>query len=247
MTCPILGGEVVTIPEEVRPTSDGQAIIPGPCTPITPCPPITEIVCVDVDKVFDSCSDAECQEFCIVLSHMGLTPESPLPVQPLTIVSCAVVNVFIENLQTSAVPGQPLLQRITGDVCPQVAVTFTDATGRTYVATTFERIDTCFHKDTLLYMPDPATMFPKIEVVTATCLGARVQPMPEQDFPNICMTVGIRVIIKSEGRVQLMVGAFGYCPVPPTCRELGTLCEGFIAAPFPTVFPPEIFEVDHLG
>ncbi|HEY3314241.1 MAG TPA: hypothetical protein VGL40_03020 [Bacillota bacterium] len=40
-----------------------------------------------------------------------------------------------------------------------------------------------------------------------------------------------------------MVGAFGYCPVPPTCRELGTLCEGFIVAPFPTVFPPEIFEV----
>ncbi|HEY3314607.1 MAG TPA: hypothetical protein VGL40_04910 [Bacillota bacterium] len=222
--------------------SGEQAIIPGPCTPATPCPPITEIVCVDVDKVFDSCSNVECAEFCVPFDTVGvtITPVTPVPVPPFTFVSCTAGPATVGPITTAAVPGQPLLQRVIGTICGPASVTFTDAAAQTFTIS-LPATQLCFNQDVLLFMPNPSTMFGKIEVVTFACLGARV--ITTTTPFSVCVTIGLRAIVKSEGQVQLMLGAFGYCPVPPTCRELGSLCEGFIAAPFPTVFPPEIFEV----
>lgn len=221
------------------PIAGGQPIVPGPCTP-TPCPPITEIVCVDVNKVFDSCSNAECTEFCVPLTSTTITPAVPAPVPPFTFVSCTAGPATVGPITIVAVPGQPLLQRVIAQICGPASVTFTDSLGNTFTAT-IAAANLCFNKDVLLFMPNPSMMFGKIEVVTFACLGARFATI--NNIPNVCVTIGLRAIVKSEGQVQLMVGAFGYCPVPPTCRELGTICEGFIAAPFPSVFPPEIFQV----
>jgi len=225
-----------------KPIGGGQSIVPGPCTPTSPCPPITEIVCVDVNKVFDSCSNVECTEFCVPFTTQGvvLTPATPPPVPPFTFVSCTAGPATVGPITTAAVPGQPTLQRIIGQICGPATVTFTDSTGATYTIS-IPSNQLCFSKDVLLYMPNPAMMFGKIEVVTFSCLGARFTTT--DTVPTVCVTIGLRAIVKSEGQVQLLIGAFGYCPVPPTCQELGTICEGFIAAPFPTVYPLEIFQV----
>lgn len=222
------------------PISGGQPIVPGPCTP-TPCPPITEIVCVDVNKVFDSCADVECNEFCVAFTATGvvITPAVPPPTAPFTLVSCTAGTPTVSAVTTVPVPLQPQLQRVIGTVCGPVTVVFTDSLGTTYTMTIPSSL-ICFTKDVLLYMPNPATMFGKIEVVTFECLGVRFESTAVLN--TACVTIGLRAIVKSEGEVQLLVGAFGYCPVPPPCAELGTICARFTNEPFPTVFPPEIFE-----
>ncbi len=210
--------------------------------PPPPPPPPWEIVCVDVKKVFDSCSNVECEEFCVLFTALGvvITPAAPPPTPPFTFVSCTAGPAVVGPISESPVPGEPLLQRITATICGPASVVFTDSLGVTYTITipnlTYQYI--CFDKDVLLYMPNPSMMFGKIEVVTFECLGARFTTT--DTVPTVCVTIGLRAIVKSEGRVQLRIPSFGYCPVPPTCRELGTLCEGFEAAPFPTVYPPQL-------
>jgi len=228
--------------DAIRPLAGGQAIVPGPCTPTAPCPPPSEIVCIDVTKVFDSCSNVECTEFCVPFNGTGVVikPSGPKPVPPFTFVSCTAGPATVGPITTVPVTGQPLLQRVLGTICGPATVTFTDSTGATYTIS-IPSSQLCFNKDVLLYMPNPTTMFGKIEVVTFSCLGARFRTT--DTVPTVCVTIGLRAIVKSEGYVQLLVPAYGYCPVPPTCRELGTVCENFETAPFPTVYPPEIFQV----
>ncbi len=225
-----------------KPIRGGNGVVPGPCTETAPCPPITEIVCVDVKKVFDSCSNVQCEEFCVEFTAPGvvITPAAPAPTPPFTFVSCTAGPASVGPISESAVPGEPLLQRITATICGPASVVFTDSLGVTYTISIPETY-ICFDKDVLLYMPNPSMMFGRIEVVTFTCLGARFTTT--DTVPTVCVTIGLRAIVKSEGRVQLLIGAYGYCPVPPACRELGTLCESFEAAPFPTVYPPQIFDV----
>ena len=216
--------------------------------PPPPPPPPWEIVCVDVKKVFDSCSNVDCEEFCVqfypTVAGVTITPAPPAggPTPPFTLVSCTAGTADVGPITESAVPGEPLLQRITATICGSATVVFTDSATPpvTYTVTisnlTYQHI--CFDKDVLLYMPNPSMMFGKIEVVTFECLTARFQAV--DTVFSVCVTIGLRAIVKSEGRVQLRIPSFGYCPVPPTCRELGTLCEGFEAAPFPTVYPPQL-------
>ncbi|HEY3314678.1 MAG TPA: hypothetical protein VGL40_05270 [Bacillota bacterium] len=216
--------------------------IPGPVPPGHHPPHFTEIVCIDVKKVFDSCSNVECESFCFELDEdcAEIYPASPEPVPPFIVVSCTAGTATVGPITILPVPGEPLLRRVIASICGPVTVTFTDATGMTFTIN-IPQDCICFQKDVLLFMPNPAVMFGHIEVVSFTCLGAKF--IKENEDFEICVTIGLRAIVKSEGWVQLLVGSFGYCPVPPTCRELGTLCEGFIAAPFPTIFPPQIFEV----
>ncbi|MHB8928484.1 MAG: hypothetical protein ACYC9Q_12695 [Bacillota bacterium] len=228
------------MPEPLLPFD--QPIIPGPIPPGHHPPHITEIVCIDVKKVFDSCSNVECEKFCFELDEdcVEIHPTYPEPVPPFIVLSCTAGPATVGPLTILPVPGEPLLQRVIANICGPASVTFNDATGTTFTIAISQKC-LCFQKDVLLYMPKPETMFGRIEVLSFACLRARF--ITEGDGFEICVTIGLRAIVKSEGRVQLLVGSFGYCPVPPTCRELGTVCEGFVAAPFPTVFPPQIFEV----
>lgn len=226
--------------ELMQSVSGSQQITAGPITAGNVIPPPVEIVCIQVEKIFDSCSNVECAEYCVNFTATGvvITPTLPTPVPPFTFVSCTAGPGAVSGPITELpVPGQPLLQRVIADICGPASVVFTDSLSNTFTIS-IPSSYLCFHKDVLLYMPDPDAMFGKIEVVTFTCLGARF--ITTGVVPQVCVTIGLRAIVKSAAWVQLLIPAYGYCPVPPTCRELGTLCEGFEAEPFPTVYPPQI-------
>ncbi|MGO5067117.1 hypothetical protein FDF31_05195 [Clostridium sporogenes] len=60
----------------------------------------------------------------------------------------------------------------------------------------------------------------------------------------LCITLGLFIIIKCEIVVQLMVPAYGYCPVPEECKCPGDPCKEFMERELPTLYPPQ--EMDNL-
>ncbi len=60
----------------------------------------------------------------------------------------------------------------------------------------------------------------------------------------LCITLGLFIIIKCEIVVQLMVPAYGYCPVPEECKCTDDPCKEFMKRELPTLYPPQ--EMDNL-
>ncbi|HCL4439454.1 TPA: hypothetical protein N2D87_003295 [Clostridium botulinum] len=60
----------------------------------------------------------------------------------------------------------------------------------------------------------------------------------------LCITLGLFIIVKCEIVVQLMVPAYGYCPVPEECKCSHDPCKEFMERELPTLYPPQ--EMDNL-
>ncbi|EKO1914451.1 TPA: exosporium protein CsxA [Clostridium botulinum] len=60
----------------------------------------------------------------------------------------------------------------------------------------------------------------------------------------LCITLGLFIIIKCEIVVQLMVPAYGYCPVPEECKCSHDPCKEFMERELPALYPPQ--EMDNL-
>ncbi|WP_286010095.1 hypothetical protein [Clostridium sp. Marseille-Q2269] len=58
----------------------------------------------------------------------------------------------------------------------------------------------------------------------------------------LCVTLGLFIIIKCEIVVQLMVPAYGYCPVPDECDCSEDPCKDFMERELPTLYPPQIMD-----
>jgi hypothetical protein len=58
---------------------------------------------------------------------------------------------------------------------------------------------------------------------------------------SLILAIGVFVVIKVVGRVQLMVVAAGFCPAPRECEEISPedICADFMTQPLPPFFPPQ--------
>lgn len=201
------------------PTSPG-AITDQRCVP----QPI-EIVCVYVQKIYDACSQRECEEFVFNVER---------PVS--RIVSCHIVPGSVRALNTciTQFDGGPLA-RVDVTIGADVSVTYiaTDGTEVTIVRLV------SFSKAVLLYAPDVDNF--DYEILTEAvfeCLSSRITT-----DGDLAVFIGAFIIVKTSLQVQLLIPSYGFCPIPVECEELPdqpNVCIEFETRPFPEFYPPQL-------
>lgn len=204
---------------------------PGSCPP-----PPRELVCIVVDKIYDACSQRECEEFTF-----------PSLALPSSLVGSLVSQCRIEpgsesycDWSIEPINGGPL-GKVKVTVCANVNISLSDSANAANTATCTETV--CFEKEVILYAPDPIHMEVLVESIFES-LACSATPIPDGGpIYAVTATVGAFIVVKVSLRVQLLVPAYGFCPTPPECEELGDLCLQFMERPFPPFFPPQLSDL----
>ena len=184
--------------------------------------------CIIVDKVFASCQQRECfpeLEYDLEGCLFGRIRFRPGFIVPNTLI-------------VTDIPGRPNFRRVRFTI--RVPFQVLDDAGN--VVQEFFLPD--IFKDVILYIPDARDEFDfRIVVETQSVL---LSP-PIVTGGDLNITVGVFVIVKVVGTVQLLIPAFGYCPEPPLCEEFSPddICEMFDYADFPDFFPPQLGDLPY--
>lgn len=197
-----------------------------------------EVDCLRVDKVFDSCSARQCENFDFNPAVADKCQGESGTVEFNNI--AAIVNCV--GLDGATVSGT--ITPRTGSPIADVRafiVGFVRITVRTTGGALVELIRrVSFEIRVLLYAPRPRNMFVCGEALIR-CLGCVLVPATSR----IRCSVGAFIIVKTCGTVELQIPTFGYCPIPPECTVLSeaNACEVFLNAnltqfPSPTDFFP---------
>ena len=197
-----------------------KEVLPGPIDPGKVPPPI-EAVCVQVEKIYDACSQKRCAE--VELDALCNVPSR--------VISCTTSD-FDFTCNLTQIQDDPPLVRVNVSYSYTITVIYNDESGAERTITR----DVEHEKSVILFGTDE--MFCKVEAVLE-CLGCDILS------PNkIFCEVGEYIVIKSALEVQLLIPSYGFCPPPPECEELPTRCEAFLEAPPPPLFPPQAWELD---
>lgn len=194
----------------------------------------SEVVCIWVTKIFDACSQKECEEF--------LFEDLDFPEGDTTsyLVECCIRpgSEKYTSWPIEPIDGGPL-GRVRVRVCATLQIIIRAANNPSNYTTNDEEI--CFAKEVILYAPAWNNMEVLVESIfeSLACSIREDEDLSEETFPLVVATVGAFIVVKTALWVQLLVPAFGFCPVPPECAELGSLCEQFLERPFPPLFPAQ--------
>jgi hypothetical protein len=185
-----------------------------------------ELDCVIVDKVFASCQQREC--FPNIEVNIDNHTFGSIRFRPGFIVPGTLIVTDIQN--------QPNFRRVRFTV--RIPFQVLDENGNVIAEGFLPDI----HKDIILFIPDARDEFEfRIVVETSSVLLAP----PVITGNTVSFTVGVFLITKVVGTVQLLIPAFGYCPEPPFCSEFSPtdICETFDYAEFPEFFPPQMNDI----
>jgi len=215
---------------------DKTKIWPGKLSGI--CQEPTEIACIWVKKIYDACSQKECEEF--IFEDLNF----PKGAEDFTI-ECSIqpCSETFYDWTIEPIDEGPLgIVRVR--VCAILQITIRDAEDSSNYTVNCEEI--CFLKEVILYAPDPIHMQVLVESIfeALTCEFVEENNATEVNCPVVIATVGAFIVVKTALKVQLLVPAFGFCPTPPECEELGDVCEQFLERPFPPFFPPQLNDLD---
>lgn len=162
-------------------------VSPGTCGP-EGCPPPTQIDCIVVDKVYDSCVQT-------------LTITQTIPDGACVVAGCTF------DLATSSCS--------VGTVTPSTTTDYSDITfviGAEYQITCVSGAiltEEAYTTQTVtLYNPDGTT--PSCTILSGTCMCVN---LPNGD---ISCTLTLCVLFQTTATVQLMIPTYGFC-VPPLC------------------------------
>lgn len=182
--------------------------------------------CVIVDKVFASCQQRECfPDLEYDLDDLDCEEFARIKFRPGFIVP--------NTLVVTDIVGRPNFRRVRFTI--RIPFIVYDERGREEGEFFLPDI----FKDVILYIPDARDEFDfRIVVETQSVL---LSP-PDLNEGELNITVGVFIIVKVVGTVQLMIPAFGYCPEPPACEEFSPddICEIFDTTDFPEFFPPQL-------
>ncbi len=197
---------------------------PGPITG-NPLNGLCERVCIQTNKVFDSCRK-QISETGLTFTLTNITP--PDLVEPFTFVSAQTNgDAYFSNLVIDRFPDRPNFARVTGTVNVPIIVNFTDANGKEGSGTTV----LSFNQDVILFVPQPSVVpftidvFAGLSIADATYLGNNTFSA------DACIQIILKVIVNT----NILVPSYGYCPIPP-CQDFSTndVCPGFFDLP---IFP----------
>jgi len=200
--------------EDMKPSFAPKEVVPGPCPP-TGCPPPTEIVCIQVEKVYDFCFQNEDREACFTL------PVTCVPPAPAgSTATCTITSVTCTPGTPVPVPGQPGFVTVGIVFVVAVSITVLNPDGTTRC--TFTQNFT-FVKTVVLYAPAGTTI--QCEVPDFSCGPCAVADT------QVCCTLHLCILVQSKALVKLLVPAYGFC-VPAQCVVAPKI-------PCPPGYPPQ--------
>jgi len=185
--------------------------------------------CIIVDKVYDSCYQRECEPEVVLTLPAG---------GPFTLLYVRFGAGFIVDgtLSITPIATKPKFARVRF----QFRVPFT-AVLRDDCACPPVNIEilgsVTFSKDICMYIPCTPDEF-SFKIVIET----RSQVLRAEIVQGtLVLAIGIFVIVKVVGKVQLLVKSTGFCPNPRECEEIAPedICEEFLTRPLPPFFPPQ--------
>ncbi len=219
-------------------------------------PDPSELVCIDVPKVFDQCLFKRCLTFAEG-DDTNITDEelrsNPLK-NPENFLGCRDFKIKLLSVNKIPIKNSPGYKKVVISFRISFCADFID-TNNTMQSELFE-----INRTELIpkfYLPDPISQksisflpinntnstvdsqIVKLEIV-AECLEG-VLTKDENNCDVLDISLGFHLIVKAELMVQLLVPTFNYCPIPNSCEEepFEEPCERFDKAPVPKFYPDQ--------
>lgn len=201
---------------------------------------LNEKVCIQVQRVYDSClMQEQLDDQRVTLLSYGLVPgceqngeiQNTQPVMPISFESCrsTATDGTIRNLSVERLCDRPCFARVRGQIEVPIDILFTDAACREYIGRGLVTVD----RDVLLSIPDESIVPYTVEaMVSAICVSGTYVGNNVFEL-TVCVTVVLKVLAK----VEILVPSYGFCEVPP-CEEFAdSVCDEFFSLP---LFPQAI-------
>ncbi|MBX4268874.1 hypothetical protein [Clostridium estertheticum] len=218
-------------------------------------PDPAELVCVEIPKVFDQCLIKRCLVY-------GCGPDSvdtdaelrsdPLD-NPRVFTGCRDFNLKLISVEKIPLKKNPSYKKVIVCFVISFYAEFINCDGETkcefYEINRTEVIPKLYCPDSIAQISattvstgkssDLDSDIIKLELV-AECLDG-IFCKDDCDESVLDVTIGFHLIVKCELIVQLLIPAYGYCPVPCQCEEEceENPCEKFERAPVPKFFPDQ--------
>jgi len=222
-------------------------------------PDPSELVCIEVPKVFDQCLIKRCLVY-------GAGPDTtttdcelrsdPL-INPRRYISSRDFKVTLISVDKIPLRGKPNFKKIVlhymisfyadyidchgVNKCELYEINRTDVIGKFYCPDSIAQISANHVGDHLPH--DADTNIIKLEMVAEALDGELLQDCDCNDVLDI--TLGYFLVVKCELIVQLLIPAYDYCPVPKEpCEEEPdeNPCERFTNSPVPKFYPNQNLE-----
>lgn len=199
------------------------------------CIPDFKTACILVDKVYFQCQQRECIEnFKVKLPHDCTSKFEFLDVifNPGEIIKGTLTITDLLN--------RPNFRRARF----KVKVSFTVRIRNTSTGAV-ENITAHLppiQKDIVLYIPEARDEF-TFKVLVET-LSKSLTEQPLFDDGSLIFTIGVFIITKVVGKVQLLIPEYGFCPPPDECEDFqpDEVCNEFELEDFPDFFPLQLGE-----
>lgn len=195
---------------------------------------VKESVCIMAKKVFAHCQ----QRICFPMVNIPVPAESGKVVLERIIFENG--SIVTGTLVVTDLPDRPNFSRVQFALTIPFKAVLRLANGENI---TVNSVLPEILKDIVMYRPHT-----RDEFVFETVVETRSETLstPNITADSITIAVGVFVVIKVIGEVQLLIPAFGYCPEPPECEEYEEpeeedICQIFLdfnQTPFPEDFFP---------
>ena len=217
-------------------------------------PDPSELVCVEVPKVFDQCLIKRCLVY--ACGPDTVDTDSDLRSDPLNdpriFTGCRDFHLKLISVEKIPLKKNPSYKKII--VCFKISfyADYINFDGETncefYEINRTEVISKLYCPDSIAQISasfmsgeseDIDSGIVKLELVAECLDGVFCKDDCGESFLDI--TLGFHLIVKCELVVQLLIPAYGYCPVPCECDEEPEVdpCEKFERAPVPKFFPDQ--------
>ncbi|MBS4540055.1 hypothetical protein GOQ27_16375 [Clostridium sp. D2Q-11] len=183
---------------------------------------VKEHVCIITDKVYAHCQQREC--------FPDIEQKIEGKFESIKFGSGFIVP---NTLIVSSLPNRDNFKRVRFTL--RIPYVIKNTKGET-----FEDFLPDILKDIVLFIPDDVRDEFDFRIVVET--SSKVLGDVDKCDDKLNFAVGVFIIVKVVGRVQLLIPAFGFCPEPPECEEFSPeadICESFDYLPFPDFFPPQ--------
>ncbi|SCY58063.1 hypothetical protein [Alkaliphilus peptidifermentans] len=183
--------------------------------------------CIIADKVYAHCQERECfEQISVNLPEGGSFEFVDIAFNPGEIV--------LGSLAITPIANRPNFSRVKFKVLITNILRARNRETGAIIMINNELPE--IHKDIVLFIPEARDEF-KFQIGIETASQMLTEPIKEEGV--FVFAVGVFIVIKVIGRVQLLVPVFGFCPEPPECEEFSPedARVEFETAPFPEFFP----------
>ena len=220
-------------------------------------PDPSELVCIEVPKVFDQCLIKRCLVYACGPDTVNTDEElrSESLDNPKTFTGCRDFELKLISVEKIPLKKNSNYKKVIVCFVISFYADFVNCDGETkfefYEINRTEVIPKLYCPDSIAQVSATSVLdksedldseIVKLELVAECLDGFFCGDDCGNNFLDI--TLGFHLIVKCELVVQLLIPAYGYCPVPCQCEEdcVENPCEKFDQAPVPKFFPDQKLE-----